>query len=55
MIKYCKQLIVLLHDRPTIERPEKLKPILTTEERKMKVFNSTTFDGTCILYYEKEL
>ena len=30
---YCKQLIVLLHIDPSIERPEKLKPILTKQER----------------------
>jgi glycerol-3-phosphate cytidylyltransferase len=30
----CKQQYILLHDDPTIERPDKLKPILNTEERK---------------------
>lgn len=30
----CEQLFILLHDDPTIERPEKLKPILTVQERK---------------------
>lgn len=30
----CKKQYILLHDDPTIERPEKLKPILNTEERK---------------------
>jgi len=30
---HCDQLIILLHDDPTIERPEKLKPVLTITER----------------------
>lgn len=30
----CSWLIVLLHEDPSIERPEKIKPILTVEERK---------------------
>ena len=30
---YCKQFIVLLHIDPSIERPEKLKPILSLDER----------------------
>ena len=29
----CDKFIVLLHSDPSIERPEKLKPILSTEER----------------------
>lgn len=29
----CKKQYILLHDDPTIERPTKLKPILSTEER----------------------
>ena len=29
----CHFLIVLLHEDPSIERPEKLKPILSVEER----------------------
>ncbi len=30
----CNEVFILLHDDPTIERPEKLKPILSVEERK---------------------
>ena len=29
----CDELVVMLHDDPSIERPEKLKPILSLEER----------------------
>jgi glycerol-3-phosphate cytidylyltransferase len=38
MFKECKEhctwLIVLLHEDPSIERPEKLKPILSVNERR---------------------
>ena len=42
----CQKQYILLHDDPTIERPEKLKPILGTEERKEMLkhfFNQPTF------------
>lgn len=32
---HCTELIILLHEDPSIEKPEKLKPILSLEERKM--------------------
>ncbi len=31
---HCDCLVVFLHSDPSIERPEKLKPILSTEERR---------------------
>jgi glycerol-3-phosphate cytidylyltransferase len=31
--KHCEKLIVFLHIDPSIERPEKLKPILSLEDR----------------------
>lgn len=31
--KNCEKLVVLLHSDPSIERPEKLKPILSVSER----------------------
>lgn len=42
----CNKQVILLHDDPSIERPEKLKPILTIEERKeilKHFFNQPTF------------
>ena len=30
----CEHFIVFLHEDPTVERPEKCKPILTVDERK---------------------
>ena len=36
---YCDTLLLLLHDDPSIERPEKIRPILSLNERTM-VLNS---------------
>ncbi len=33
MKQHCDHIIVLLHTDPTIERPEKCKPVLSVEER----------------------
>ena len=33
--KNCDTLLLLLHDDPSIERPDKIKPILSLEERIM--------------------
>ena len=33
--EFCTELIILLHEDPSIERPEKLKPILNLDERMM--------------------
>jgi len=32
--EHCKTFIVLLHEDPTLERPDKLAPILSVDERK---------------------
>lgn len=32
-VKYCDQLFVALHVDPSLERPEKIKPILSVEDR----------------------
>jgi glycerol-3-phosphate cytidylyltransferase len=37
--KYCNYLIVLLHEDPTNERLEKLKPILSVEERLLILYS----------------
>ncbi len=52
---YCKQLIILLHIDPSIERPEKLKPILTKEERTEVLTSIKYIDGIAYYTYEKEL
>ena len=51
----CDQFTVLLHSDPSIERPEKLKPILTLDER-IEVLSSIKFIDDIKSYtYENEL
>jgi len=51
----CDQFTVLLHSDPSIERPEKLKPILTLDER-IEVLSSIKFINDIKSYtYETEL
>ena len=52
---YCKQFIILLHTDPSIERPEKLKPILTKEERTEILTSIKWIDSIAYYTYEKEL
>ena len=51
----CDHFTILLHSDPTIERPNKLKPILTVDER-IEVLSSIKFiDDIKVYTYEKEL
>ena len=51
----CDHFTVLLHSDPSIERPEKLKPILTLDER-IEVLSSIKFINDIKSYtYETEL
>ena len=51
----CDHFIILLHSDPTIERPEKLKPILSIEER-VEILDSIKYiDEIQVYTYEKEL
>ena len=51
----CDHFTILLHSDPTIERPNKLKPILTIDER-IEVLSSIKFiDDIKVYTYEKEL
>mgnify|MGYP003315012029 FL=1 len=52
---YCQQFIVLLHTDPSIERPHKLKPILSKEERTEVLTSIKYIDGISYYTYEKEL
>ena len=59
MFKECKDncdvFVVLLHSDPSIERPHKLKPILTTDER-IEILSSIKYIDDVLVYtYEKEL
>ena len=51
----CDHFTILLHTDPTIERPNKLKPILSVDER-IEVLSSIKFiDDIKVYTYEKEL
>ena len=50
--KNCDQLIILLHDDPSIERPQKLKPILSIYERREIL--TYIVKGCLILTYNTE-
>ena len=51
----CDHFTILLHSDPTIERPNKLKPILSVDER-IEVLSSIKFiDEIKVYTYEKEL
>jgi glycerol-3-phosphate cytidylyltransferase len=47
----CDHLVVFLHTDPTIERPEKLKPILSVEERRKILF---ALDIPTVISYDTE-
>ena len=51
----CDHFTILLHTDPTIERPNKLKPILSVDER-IEVLSSIKFiDDIKVYTYEKDL
>ena len=51
----CDHFTILLHSDPTIERPNKLKPVLNIEER-IEVLSSIKYiDEIKVYTYEKEL
>jgi glycerol-3-phosphate cytidylyltransferase len=51
----CDELVVLLHDDPSIERPEKLKPILSVEERMLILKSLKHVDRVFTYNTESEL
>ena len=51
----CDCLIVLLHTDPSIERPDKLKPILSIEERKEMLMELKSVCDVFIYTYEAQL
>ena len=53
--KNCDHFTILLHSDPTIERPNKLKPVLNIEER-IEILKSIKFiDDIQVYTYEAEL
>jgi len=55
MSKNCTVLIALLHSDPSIERPHKLKPILSVEERKELLLSIKYIDDVFTYTYEAQL
>jgi len=53
--KECDCLIVLLHTDPSIERPHKLKPILSIEERKEMLMELKSICDVFVYTYEAQL
>ena len=51
----CDCLIVLLHTDPSIERPHKLKPILSVEQRKEMLLELRSVCGVNVYTYEAQL
>ena len=51
----CDHFTILLHSDPTIERPEKLKPILSLEERMEVLYSIKYIDEIQVYNSEKEL
>lgn len=51
----CDCLIVLLQTDPTVERPEKLKPILSIEERKEMLYSLKSVCDVLTYTYEAQL
>jgi len=49
----CEKLFILLHDDPTIERPEKKKPILSVDERR-EILKQFTWHHTILTYNTEE-
>ena len=55
MLKHCDHISVLLHTDPTIERPEKCKPILDIEERIEILYSLRQVENVQIYSLESEL
>ena len=55
MKQNCDCLIVLLHTDPSIERPHKLKPILSADDRKEMLMSIKYVDDVIRYTYEEQL
>ena len=53
--KHCDILLLLLHDDPSIERPEKIKPILDLNERNMILSSFKQIDRIITYQIESDL
>ncbi len=55
MQKHCVVLVVLLHTDPSIERPNKLKPVLSPDDRKDILMALKDVDDVIRYTYEEQL
>ena len=55
MDKHCDCLIMLLHTDPSIERPHKLKPVLSVEERRELLMQIRPVKDVISYTYEAQL
>ena len=51
----CKEFVVLLHEDPTIERPEKCKPVLSASERTGILLSIKQIDNVITYKTESDL
>lgn len=51
----CDKLLIALHSDPSIERPEKIKPILSIEERRLILSCLKSIDMIIVYTYEHQL
>ena len=51
----CDEFIILLHSDPTIERPEKIKPILSIQERDEMLMSIKYIDNVFVYDTEADL
>jgi glycerol-3-phosphate cytidylyltransferase len=52
---YCKKLVLCLHEDPSVERPEKHKPILTVQERILILSSLRQIDEIIVYKTEQDL
>jgi glycerol-3-phosphate cytidylyltransferase len=53
--EHCDSLVVLLHEDPSVERPEKMKPILQVIDRMRMLKALSNVDGVMVYKLEKDL
>jgi glycerol-3-phosphate cytidylyltransferase len=52
--EHCEKLIVLIHVDPSAERPHKLAPILSVEERAIILLELRSVDGVSVYHTEED-
>ena len=52
---YCEEFIIFLHTDPSIERPKKLKPVLSVKDRDEMLMSIKYIDNVFTYTYESDL